>query len=184
MQMLSLAGGFRQDAGSWLIVTRKDPRESVQPTLPNVDFAAGVTEIRIPTAGLLNGTDPRASMAIVANDVISVGKADLIYVLGDVKKPGGFVLGEHEQLSVVKALSLAEGLQTTASVGHARILREANGGITEIPVDITKMLDGKADVVMLQPQDVLYIPTSMGKRIAIRSVEAAIQAGIGVAIWR
>jgi polysaccharide export outer membrane protein len=132
----------------------------------------------------MNGTDSRASMSILANDVISVGKAELVYVLGDVRKPGGFLLGEHEQLSLIKVLSLAEGCQVTASLSRARILREATGGRTEIPLDVGKILNGKADDVMLQPQDVLYIPSSTGKRIAIRSVEAAVQAGIGVAIWR
>jgi polysaccharide biosynthesis/export protein len=182
MQMLSMAGGFKQDAGSWLIVTRKGTNS--RPDGPPTEFSAGVTEIRIPTAGLMNGTDPRAGMPIIGNDVISVGKAELIYVMGDVRKPGGFVLGEHEELSLVKALSLAEGFQMTAYLSHSRILRETNGQLTEIPVDIGKILGGKASDVMLQPQDVLYVPTSMGKRITSRALEAAVQAAIGVAIWR
>jgi polysaccharide export outer membrane protein len=184
VQMISVAGGLRSDAGSWLVITRKDPRETGHPTQPGADFATGVTEIRIPLAGLLNGSDSRAGMFVVPNDVISVAKAEMIFVMGDVKKPGGFVLGDREQLSLIRALSLAEGLQGTASARHAKVLRDSATGRSEIPVDIAKILDGKGPDLMLLPEDVLYVPTNTGKKIAIRSIEAAIQTGTGIAIWR
>jgi polysaccharide biosynthesis/export protein len=184
VQMLSVAGGLRSDAGSWLVITRKDPRETSHPTQPGADFATGVTEIRIPLTGLLNGADSRAGMFVVPNDVISVAKAEMIFVMGDVRKPGGFVLGDREQLSLIRALSLAEGLQGSASARHAKVLRESSTGRSEIPVDIAKILDGKGPDLMLLPDDVLYVPTNAGKKIAIRSIEAAIQAGTGIAIWR
>ena len=184
VQMLSVAGGLRSDAGSWLVITRKDPREMNRPTQPGADFVTGVTEIRIPITGLLNGTDPRAGMFVVPNDVISVAKAEMIFVMGEVKKPGGFVLGDREQLSLIRALSLAEGLQGSASARHAKVLRDSSTGRSEIPVDIAKILDGKGPDLMLLPDDVLYVPTNTGKKIAIRSIEAAIQAGTGIAIWR
>jgi polysaccharide export outer membrane protein len=184
VQMISVAGGLRSDAGSWLVITRKDPRETSHPTQPGADFATGVTEIRIPLAGLLNGSDSRAGMFVIPNDVVSVAKAEMIFVMGDVKKPGGFVLGDREQLSLIRALSLAEGLQGTASARHAKVLRDSATGRSEIPVDIAKILDGKGPDLMLLPEDVLYVPTNTGKKIAIRSIEAAIQTGTGIAIWR
>lgn len=184
VQMLSTAGGLRSDAGSWLVITRRDPRETAHPTLPDADFATGVTEIRIPVAGLLNGSDPRASMLVAPNDSIAVAKAEMIYVMGDVRKPGGFVLGDREQLSLIRALSLAEGLQGTASARRARVLRDSAGGRSEIPVDIAKILEGKGTDLMLQADDILFIPTSNGKKIAMRSLEAAIQTATGIAIWR
>lgn len=184
VQMLSVAGGLRADAGSWLVITRKDPRETGHPTQPDADFATGVTEIRIPLAGLLNGADPRAGMYVVPNDVISVAKAEMVFVMGDVKKPGGFVLGDREQLSVIRALSLAEGLQGTAAPRRAKVLRESAGARSEIQVDIARILDGKGADLMLQPDDVLFVPTNTGKKIAMRSLDAAVQAAVGIAIWR
>lgn len=184
VQMLSVAGGLRSDAGSWLVVTRKDPRESAHPTQPNADFATGVTEIRIPLAGLLNGSDSRAGMWVVPNDVISVAKGEMIFVMGEVRKPGGFVLGDREHLSLLKALSLAEGLQGSAAPRRAKVLRETAGERSEIPVDIAKILAGKDQDLYLMPDDVLFVPTNTSKKIAIRSIEAAIQAGTGIAIWR
>jgi polysaccharide export outer membrane protein len=184
VQMLSVAGGLRSDAGSWLVITRKDPRETSHPTQPGADFVTGVTEIRIPITGILNGSDHRAGMLVVPNDVISVAKAEMIFVMGDVKKPGGFVLGDREQLSLIRALSLAEGLQGTASARHAKVLRDSAAGRSEIPVDIAKILDGKGPDLMLLPDDVLYVPTNTGKKIALRSIEAAIQTGTGIVIWR
>lgn len=184
VQMLSAAGGLRTDAGSWLVITRKDPREMAHPTQPNADFVTGVTEMRIPLSGIMNGSDSRAGMLVVPNDVISVAKAEMVFVMGDVKKPGGFVLGDREHLSLLKALSLAEGLQGTASPRHAKVLRESAGERAEIPVDIAKILQGKGQDLFLEPDDVLYVPTNTGKKIAIRSIEAAIQAGTGIIIWR
>jgi polysaccharide export outer membrane protein len=184
VQMLSVAGGLRADAGSWLVITRKDPSETSHLTQANADFTTGVTEIRVPLMGLLNGADPRAGMPVVSNDVISVAKAEMVFVMGDVRKPGGFVLGDREQVSLVRALALAEGLQGSAAPRRAKVLRESSGERSEIPVDIAKILDGKGPDLMLLPDDVLFIPTNTGKKIAIRSIEAAIQAGTGIAIWR
>ena len=184
VQMLSVAGGLRSDAGSWLVVTRKDPREMAHPTQPTADFATGVTEIRIPVAGILNGSDSRAGMWVVPNDVISVAKGEMVFVMGEVKKPGGFVLGDREHLSLLKALSLAEGLQSSAAPRRARVLRETAGERSEISVDIAKILAGKDQDLYLMPDDVLFVPTNTTKKIAIRTIEAAIQAGTGIAIWR
>ena len=44
------------------------------------------------------------------NDVVSVPKADLVYVIGEVRKAGGFMLRTREQMTVLQALSLAEGM--------------------------------------------------------------------------
>jgi len=184
LEMLSIAGGLRSDAGSWLRVTRKGQYGRIETTTPDVDFTAGVTEARIPIAPLLDGTHPSLNLVVMPNDIISVAKAEIVYVVGDVKKQGGFVLGDHEQLSLIKLLALAEGLQSTAAPGRAKVIHETEGARSETPVDVQKILQGKDQDVMLKADDILFVPTSTGKKMAFRAIEAAIQTGTGIVIWR
>jgi polysaccharide export outer membrane protein len=184
LEMLSMAGGLRPDAGSWLRVTRKGQYGRIETSAPDVDFSAGVTEARVPIAPLMDGTRPSLNLTVMPNDIISVAKAEMVYVVGDVKKQGAFVLGDHEQLSLIKLLSLAEGLQSTASPGQSRVIHESDGTRSETPVDVQKILHGKADDVMLKADDILFVPTSTGKKMAYRAIEAAIQTGTGIIIWR
>jgi len=63
----------------------------------------------------MTNAHPEENILIQANDVISVPRADIVYVVGEVKKAGGFPLNERENLTVLQAVSLAEGLQPTAA---------------------------------------------------------------------
>jgi len=110
----------------------------------------------------------------------------MVYVIGEVKRSGGFVLGEHQSISVLQALSLAEGLNGTADTRHARILRLKRDADQreEMAVDVKDVLTGKKPDVALQGDDILFIPGSTGKKAALRAIEAAIQTGTGMAIWR
>jgi polysaccharide export outer membrane protein len=120
------------------------------------------------------------------NDVISVPKAKMVYIVGSVRRPGGFALNEKETISVLQALSLAEGLNQTAAAGKAVILRSVAGNAhgTEIRVDIQRILSHKSNDEPLQANDILFIPNSTAKTIALRSAEAMIQTGSGLAIYK
>jgi polysaccharide export outer membrane protein len=120
------------------------------------------------------------------HDVIAVPKAELVYVIGGVTKSGGFVLSEKENMSVLQALSLAEGLQRTADSRHAKVLRLQSGQDQriEIAVDVKKILEGASEDVPLRGGDILFIPDSTAKRVGMRTMEAIVQAAVGVAIWR
>jgi polysaccharide export outer membrane protein len=109
----------------------------------------------------------------------------MVYVIGAVRKPGGFLLHERERMSVLQALSLAEGFGETPAPQNSRILRADAGtmGRREINVDLQKVLAGKAENVALQPNDILLVPTSTGKKVGLRAVEAVLQVATGIAIW-
>ena len=88
---------------------------------------------------------------------------------------------------MLQALSLAEGLQRTAAPKSAKILRVTGAKSaerTEIPVDVRKVLQGKASDSMLQPSDILFIPDNVPKSAAMRGLEAAIGIGTGLAVYR
>ena len=90
----------------------------------------------------------------------------------------------QETMSVLKAVSLAEGLGTAPDPRHARIVRNIGDQHTEIPVDLKALLQGKGKDVTMQGNDILFIPDSTGRKVALRIMEGAIQAGTGLAIYR
>jgi hypothetical protein len=46
------------------------------------------------------------------------------------------------------------------------------------------LMDGKSEDVRLKPDDILFIPSSTTKKVTARAIETAVQAGVGIAIWR
>ena len=133
----------------------------------------------------MDAKNPRENIPILPNDVISVPKADLVYVIGAVRKSGGFVLSEKEKMSVLQAVSLAEGLDRISAPKDARILRPVpeTESRLEIPVNLQQILEGKSGDVSLLANDILFVPISHAKSALTRGLEAAIQIGTGVAIY-
>jgi len=134
---------------------------------------------------LLNSRDPGLNVPIYAGDIVKVTRAGIVYVVGAVRKPGGFTVKGNEQMSLLKAIALAEGLSNTSSKGHTRIIRtdEGSGKRSEIPVELGKILDGKAPDMNLQAADIVFVPSSTGKTVLFRSTDAIINTASGVAIF-
>ena len=185
-EVLSLAGGLNADAGNVIKVTRAK-RYGPLPLSGAVDDTTGQYRVaELSVRDVMNAKSPEQNIAIAPHDVISVPKADLIYVIGCVKKSGGFILSEREKISALQALSLAEGLDRAAASSKAKILRSVGNSDNrvEIPVNLKKILAGKGDDVPLLANDILFVPTSMPKNAAIRGLESAISIGTGIAIYR
>ena len=185
-EVISLAGGLKPEAGYSVKVTRrlewgKIPLPSATDD-PTGEFSVATLSVK----NIMEGKSPQENILVKPNDVISVPKAELIYVIGAVRKSGGFVLGEHETLSTLQVVSLAEGLDRTAAPQNAKILRIPAGSSVreEIPVDLKKILTGKSNDLPLKAEDILFVPNSAAKNITMRSLEAAIQIGTGFAIYR
>ena len=186
LEVISLSGGLKPDAGATVLVTR-DPRWGSLKGEHVTQNAGGYTTQSFSLDGLMTSAAPENNIPIAPNDVVSVPRAELIYVLGDVKKPGGFQLSTHPTMSLLQALSLAEGLGPDDKAKQARILRRAPGddGVPrEILVDIPKIVAGKAPDVPLYANDVLYVPHSGVKATARRATEAAIGISTGLLIYR
>ncbi len=184
LEMLSLAGGLRTDAGPVINLTRAADNPTPLPAAVNPTASGKYVTGQVSVASLLEARDPAANIKVEPGDVITVPKGKMIYVVGDVNRAGGFVIGENDTLTVLKAISLAEGLKGTADSAHARILRSIGPGEhAEESFDVRKLLAGKTKDVPLRADDILFIPSSMSKKIASRAIEAAIAAGTGIAIW-
>src|SRR5438045_2159045 len=186
LEMLALAGGVRPDAGYRVRITRELEWGCIPLPGATQDSSGRFSVAELNLKEIMEAKNPEENIQIFPHDVISVPKAEMVYVIGEVKRSGGFVLGEHQSMSVLQALSLAEGLGTGADARHAKILRlksDADQRI-EMPVDIKDALNGKKPDVPLQGEDILFIPGSTGKKAAMRALETALQTGTGLAIWR
>jgi len=88
------------------------------------------------------------------------------------------------QITVLQALALAGGNSPMAALDRAQIVRQVKGVRESVPISVKKILDGRNKDVRLQAEDILFIPDSAGKNAASKSLQAILQAAVGVAIYR
>lgn len=132
-----------------------------------------------------SGTDTTAdhNPELSPGDTVQVSRAGLVYVVGDVIRPGGFPVDPVQGLTIVQALSLAWGPSQNAAVTHAVLIREQKGGRTMIALNLKRMLRGRDPDQPIQDRDILFVPDSFGKNLANRTMESAIQSAIGVSMY-
>src|ERR1700722_4721119 len=178
-EVLSLAGGLRQEAGPVINITRRLEWGPIPLPSASNDSTGRFSVASIDVKSVMNASNPAENILIMPNDVISVPKADTIYVIGAVKKPGAYVLGEHHTLSALQVLALAEGTDKTAATQDAKIMRVLpdSNDRAEIPVDLRTILSGKTPDIPLTADDILFVPTSKAKAVGYRALEALVQAG-------
>jgi polysaccharide export outer membrane protein len=189
VQALSQAGGIADDAGNTVIVTRSAPSLPASEDSTSAPDAAADPEdpktFVITISDLLESGDSRFNISILGGDVISVPRAGIIYVVGAVNHPGGFVIqNDRDRMTALKMLSLAGGATSTAKVKGAVILRKNldTGKRDEVPLDLNKVMNLKGDDVTLQASDILYVPDSNGKKALHRAGDVAIALTTGVAL--
>ncbi len=131
------------------------------------------------------GTDTTAdhNPELSAGDTVQVSRAGLVYVVGDVIRPGGFPVDPAQGLTIVQAISLAWGPSQNAALGKALLIREQKGGRTLTALNLKRLLQGQDPDQLIQDRDILYVPDSTAKNLLNRAEESAIQSAIGVAIY-
>ena len=126
------------------------------------------------------------NIPLQAGDVVTVPHAGIVYVLGAVGRPGGFVLtNDREQMTTLKILALAGGYTNLAKTDHAVVIRkDAQGQQHEVPIDLKKIQNSQAEDLPLQPSDILYVPQSVAKQAVLRTIEFALALGSAIALYR
>jgi len=189
MRVLSQAGGLKPEAGDKVVITRPLPSNPGTPTAatgltePNASFYLKEVDL----LKILDGTDPSANLIVEANDLITVPRAKMIYVIGDVGRPGGYVLDGHSShLTVLQAIALAGGANKSAAYGSTKILRPTTGGgpRAETQIDLKKIMNSKSPDISLHAEDILYVPNSLAKVVTVRTIETAVTVGTGILIWK
>jgi polysaccharide export outer membrane protein len=179
LEALSLAGGALPNSGNTVTIVRGAASAEATGT------AVGSVKI-VDMSRLVQGEDLSANVEVKNGDVVSVSAAQVVYVVGAVTKPGGFVMSNPSAgVSVVQAVAMAEGFRPVASTHHGLIVRQSTSekGRQEIPVDIAEMMVGKGTDMLLAPNDILFIPESGAKKTLKVMGEVAMSAVNGVAIY-
>lgn len=180
LDILSMSGGLQQDAGQSITINHrnqgaaggKDSAGNRPPTQPET----------IDVSTLMSGENREANVLVQPGDEITVSNASVVYVVGDVNRPGAFsVRDPRNGISVLRAIALVEGPKSTASLGKAIIVRKSTSNSRqEIPVDIKKIMKGKAQDQMLAANDILFIPVSGFKQSMHAMGDIAARAATGV----
>ena len=124
-----------------------------------------------------------ANLPIEPGDTILVPRAGIVYVVGDVGKPGGFLIDNNERLSVLQAVALAAGTNRTAALNNSKLIRKSVTGREEIPLPLKKILQNKSADMTLNDGDILFVPSSTAKSIGWSSVQSAVNAAGLAAIY-
>ena len=164
-EIVSEAGGFTTSASRKIAILRRN-----QPQPIRVDLPRNLAD------------DPSGNVDIMPGDTITVPRAPIIYVVGDVSRPSGLLV-DNGTLTVLQALALAGGTNHTAKLSGARIIRKTSAGMMETKIEIKKMLEAKIPDVTLHADDILFVPVSGARVFAGRSFEAAMAMATAVTIY-
>jgi polysaccharide export outer membrane protein len=160
LDAISKAGGLTEEAGSEILVSQ-----------------AGEPVRRIPVKGLLESADADLNIPLSGGEEIRVVEAGRAFVVGDVRKPGAFVLHDSRESTVLQMLALAEGLSQFPSKQAYIYRRDADGTRKEIIVELDRILRRKhADTAVLA-DDILYIPESKGRKLTMAAIEKLLLFG-------
>ncbi|HEY3929191.1 MAG TPA: polysaccharide biosynthesis/export family protein [Candidatus Koribacter sp.] len=165
-EAISAAGGLTQRAATDVTLIRHGDIEHPQKINLSVTKANLATDIQI---------EP--------GDTIVVDKAPVVYVVGEVNKPGAFLMENNTQITVLRAIALAQGSTKTAALRGARIVRRTPNGLEQINLPLDEIMKAKAPDAELHPDDVVFIPTSKGKTIAQTGAKSIVEAAVGMAIY-
>jgi len=163
--IISTAGGFTERAARRVTITHRAPDD--KPV--SLQLARNVND------------DPSKNIDIRAGDTIVVQRAEVVYVVGDVGRPSGFLM-DSDNLTVLKAIALAGGANRSAKLSDTRIIRKGPQGMQETRVELNKMLRAKAPDIPMQPDDILFVPINAGKIAAGHVAQAALQAATAVSV--
>jgi polysaccharide export outer membrane protein len=165
--MLSAAGGTTPKAGKDILITHRTDPSNIQ----KMTFSSDTDK------------QMEVNVDVFPGDTILVTKAPIVYVVGDVRLPGGFVVDKSNGLTILQALALAQGATNTAALNSSKLIRKTADGPQETPVYLKRILAGKAKDLQLQADDILFVPHSAGKA-AMQGASLALASVAGAAVYR
>ena len=172
VEMLSTVGGLQPNAGRRIRITRRTEFGKIPLSNATTSVDGKLSSVEIGIASLQQNVNPAEDIPLEPYDVISVEKAEMIYTNGEFTRVGAFELGDRESISVTQIVSLAGGLTRDADLTGARILRPIvdTSRRAEIPINITRIFEGKDNDFPLLPNDLLYVPKSPTSSSTFRKV--------------
>ena len=165
LDLISTASGLSQNAGRLVFITHREDTGPAQAVVLDP-----------------NGTGEH-NPELRAGDTVQVSRAGLVYVVGDVIRPGGFPVDQVQPTTVVQALSLAWGPGQNAALSKAVLIREQPGGRTITSLNLKRMLRGQDPDIPIKDRDILFVPDSTVKNLWNRTMDSVIQSAAGVSIY-
>lgn len=166
--LISAAGGTTPHAGRDILISHRQGSEAAK----TVTFS----------------DDPLKTMAanvdVFPGDTVVVSKAGIVYVVGDVRLPGGFIMDKDKALTVLQALALAQGASGAANLNQSKLIRRTPTGVVEMPIQLAKILAGKGEDIAVRADDILFVPHNAFKEAATKGLSTILQTVSGVAIYR
>ena len=144
--VLQAAGGTTDKAADKVLINHRDQKDAT-----TVPISKDPAEMAASNVDLRPG------------DTVVVPKAGIVYVLGEVTRPGGYVLNSTGGITVLQVVAAAGGPTHVASPGKTRLLRRSENEFQEQGIDLKKLLRGKAQDVSVRDQDILFVPSSAVK---------------------
>lgn len=169
LDVLAMAGGLDPEANRHILIERAGEEKYPIPYFVSNDGAQAI----------------RTQVMINPGDTVVVPRAGIVYILGDVNRPGGFVMSNNDsQLSLLEGLAMAGGLSKSAKHNHAHLIRKkAEGGYLDLELSIGDIEKGKRQDMALLPGDVLYIPFSYGRNIATNGASGILAAAASASVY-
>jgi polysaccharide biosynthesis/export protein len=167
--VITAAGGVTPTAAAKVVITHKsDPANQI-----TVDYVPEALKPVMP------------SVQIFPGDTITVPRAGIVYVVGNVTRPGGYILDGRNMLTVEEAMALAGGSGHAASLKRAQLVRTLEDGRKEaITVPVNLIYKGRAPDVAMKDGDILFVPTSTGKLVSEQAITSALGIGTQIAVYR
>jgi polysaccharide export outer membrane protein len=186
VDVISQAGGLAPNAGNTLTLSHRADSGSSSTINANATSNSVSGSASVNLTALLSAKDPSANLAVRAGDVISVGTAPVVFVVGSVGRPGAFAVQDRSsQMTVLQAIAMAEGPTPTASLGKTIIIRQSSSSSErqEIPIDLKKVMRGKDKDQVLEANDILFVPQSGLKASTRRLGDIGAQAAVSMASY-
>jgi len=166
-EILAEAGGETPLAGAHIKIRR------------GADDAAPEEEVPYSRS---KSTPETASILVRPGDSVFIPRAGIVYVLGAVNRPGGYLMQEDGKLNVAQALALSGGTVLQANTGGLRVIRRnPDGTVLDFPLSYKGIAKGTQTPLILQAQDIVYVPMSKIKA-TFSSASGIISAAASTAI--
>jgi polysaccharide export outer membrane protein len=162
---ISAAGGVTPKAGKKVMIMRRG--------------ASDAQVVEMPSGAKDWG---QSNVAVQPGDTVMVSKAGIVYVVGDVHLPGGFVM-ENSKMTVLQAVALAQGTNPTASLGKVKLIRKTASGQQETPIALNKIYSAQIPDVGLEAEDIVFIPSSRTKTGFSKGLDTILTTVSGMAVY-
>lgn len=162
-----IAGGLTPRAGKTVTITHS--KQPDKPVVVKLENGAAANE---------------ANVEIQPGDTINVGRAGVVYVIGEVNRPGAFVMETASTATLLQMLALAAGPTRVAALSHTRVIRRTDKGLESKDVDLKKIMQAKGSDMELHAEDIVFVPSSRGKAAMERGGSSILSMLTSLAVYR